>query len=304
MLAVVNERSETREEADRTLSAIYGMAEERHRQQQGKEIGGIDSLEEEEGPQEFWFATPDNCSDPSKLSKIEREIYDQLVEFRKLEQRNPQASEEDRKDFLAKFDWTDSILEPHHRARIEEKLAEYYKIFAVHRLDIGGNDEFKVTLTSEHQKPVCMQGNQMPVQLMDKMTCELAFMQFYGIIGTLNYSKYSSPIFVQKKPNGNLRLLIDLRRINHLLRHDYDSHNFPLSTLADAGNHLAGKKFLASLDASQAFHGVGLGNLESMQLLSFNFQGSTYGFRCLAQGLARSVSAFSSLLCENTLISP
>ena len=107
-----------------------------------------------------------------------------------MEQRNPQTSEEDRKDFLSKFDWTDSILEPHHRAKIEELLVKYYKIFAVHRLDIGGNDEFKVTLTPEHQKPVYTQGNQMPVQLMEDMTCELALMQFYGIIGTLNYSKY------------------------------------------------------------------------------------------------------------------
>ena len=31
-------------------------------------------------------------------------------------------------------------------------------------------------------------------------------MQEYGIITTLPYSKYSSPIFAQRKPNGKLRI--------------------------------------------------------------------------------------------------
>ena len=49
-------------------------------------------------------------------------------------------------------------------------------------------------------------------------------------------------MFGQRKPSGALRILIDLRKTNHLIRQDYDTNNFPISTLADAGNHLAGKK--------------------------------------------------------------
>ena len=61
-------------------------------------------------------------------------------------------------------------------------------------------------------------------------------MQEYGIITTLPYSKYSSPIFEQRKPNGKLRILVDLRRINHLLKKDYKQHNHPVTTIADAAN--------------------------------------------------------------------
>ena len=297
VLAMVNEKSSTRDEADRILSAVYGMSHKIHKEDRQNVVGSINFIEQEpEGEREFWFATPETCDDPSRLSKIERKIYDKLAEFKKLEQRNPQASEEERKEFLSNFIWEESILSPECKARIEEKLVEYYKIFAVHRFDVGGNDEFKVKLTPEHDRPIYTQGNPVPVQLMEDMRCELAWMQFYGLIGTLNYSKYSSPIFAQRKSNGNLRLLIDLRRINHLLRHDYDNHNFPLSTLADAGNHLAGKKYLASLDASQAFHGISVDGLLSQQMLGFNFDGRAYGFKRLAQGLARSVSAFSSFM--------
>ena len=64
----------------------------------------------------------------------------------------------------------------------------------------------------------------------------------YGIKTTLPFSKYASPIFAQKEPNGKLRLLVDLRKINNLISEDYINNNHPVSTLVDAAQHLAGKK--------------------------------------------------------------
>ena len=162
VLAVVNEKSNTRDEAVRVLSAIYGMSHKIHRQKRKNVVGSINLLEEPEGTREFWFATPETCDDPSRLSKIERKMYDQLVEFKKLEQRNPQTSEEDRTCVLSKFNWENSILPPEHRAQMEEKLVEYYTIFAVHRFDVGGNNEFKIKLTPEHDRPIYTQGNPVP----------------------------------------------------------------------------------------------------------------------------------------------
>ena len=71
-------------------------------------------------------------------------------------------------------------------------------------------------------------------------------MQEYGIITTLPHSKYSSPIFAQHKPNGKLRILVDLRRINHLIKNDYGEHNHPVTTIADAAQHMAGKSIFAN----------------------------------------------------------
>ena len=123
-----------------------------------------------------------------------------------------------------------------------------------------------------------------------------ALMQFYGLITTLSYSKSSSPIFAQKKPKGKLRILIDLRRIIHLLRHDYDRNNHPIATLSDTAAHMAGKTFLGKIDASQAYHCLQMADRESTQLLAFNFASRTFAHKRLAQGLSRSVSAFSSFM--------
>ena len=83
---------------------------------------------------------------------------------------------------------------------------------------------------------------------------ELALLHRYGINTTLPFSKYASPVFAQKKPNGKLRLLVDLRKINNLISDDYINNNLPVSTLTDAAQHMAGKKLFCKLDCSQAYH--------------------------------------------------
>ena len=69
-----------------------------------------------------------------------------------------------------------------------------------------------------------------------------------------------------------------------------------MKTLADAIAHLAGKKLFAKLDCSQAYLAVHLADAQSVQLLSVNFFSRTFAFTRLAQGLRRSVRAFSSFM--------
>ena len=100
-------------------------------------------------------------------------------------------------------------------------MVKYHDIFARHRRGIGINTEFKIKLTPKHDEPVYAQSLPTPTNLKDDLLVELALMQEYGVITTLPCSKYSSPIFAQRKPNGNLTILVDLRRINHLLKNNH-----------------------------------------------------------------------------------
>ena len=93
-----------------------------------------------------------------------------------------------------------------------------------------------------------------PINLREDLTGELALMHRNGIITTLPFSKYASPIFAQRKPNGKLRLHVDLRKINALISDDYIKNNHPVRTLSDAAQHLEGKKLFCKLDCSQAYH--------------------------------------------------
>ena len=120
-------------------------------------------------------------------------------------------------EFLKQFNWTDTLLTTDEQHMVEEILVEYHDIFARHRMDIGMNTEFTVKLTPKNDKPVYSQSLPMPIHVKEDVLVELALMHKFGIITVLPFSKYASPIFAQRKPNGKLRLLVDLRKISSLI---------------------------------------------------------------------------------------
>ena len=247
----------------------------------------------------FWFATPENRPNATMLSGGQRKIYDTIVNFKKLELLDPTKDAKNRNEFLNKFNWKNSEFTKIERKKMENLLIKHHKTFARHRLDLGKNTDCLVKLTPEHEKPIYIPNPTTAIHLRDELLIELALMQYYDIITTLPFSKYSSPFFAQRKSSGKLRILIDLRRINHLLRHDYKNNNFPIPTMADATAHLAGKKIFAKMDCSQAYFSMQMADELSIQLLAFNFGGRTLAFKRLAQELSRSPTAFSSWVSKH-----
>ena len=160
------------------------------------------------------------------------------------------------------------------------------------------NEDFKVKLTPKDDSPAYGQSLPAPINLKEDILVELAMLHKYGIITTLPFSKYPSPMFAQKKPNGKLRLLVDLRKINNLIFDDYINNNHPVSSLVDPAQHMAGKNLFCKLDCSQAYHCLQMADQRSIEMLAFNFASRTFAYRRLAQGLSRALSVFSSFMRE------
>ena len=171
------------------------------------------------------------------------------------------------------------MLTQEQRSKVEDLLVEFSEIFAKHRYDVGYSSDLRTKLKPEHTRPLYTQGPPTPIHLRQELTVELALMHYYGLITSLSHSKYSSPLFAHRKPSGYLRMLIDLRRINHSLKNDYINSNFSIK-----------------LDCSQAYHCVQMADDLSVQLLAFNFGLRTYAYKCLAQGLSKSVMGFGSFI--------
>ena len=246
----------------------------------------------------YWFPTPENPGNPEEHTPIQKRILRELQTLQDLETLDPTTDAESRAKFLENFDWKDSTLTPEEKEKIEELLVEFHDIFARHRFDIGMNEDFKVKLTPKDDSPAYSQSLPAPINLKEDILVELVMLHKYGIITTLPFSKYASPIFAQKKPNGKLRLLVDLRKINNLISDDYINNNHPVSTLVDAAQHLAGKKLFCKLNCSQAYHCLPMADQRSIEMLAFNFASRKFAYRRLAQGLSRSLSAFSSFMRE------
>ena len=139
------------------------------------------------------------------------------------------------------FKWERSQIQGNDRKQLEQTVVENNDIFARHRLDVGINNSFKVKLTPKDERPIYTQSLPVPINLKEDLTDELALMHRHVIITTLLFSSYVSPTFAQRKSNGKLRLLVDLRKINALISDNFINKNHPVSTLSDAAQHLAGK---------------------------------------------------------------
>ena len=162
----------------------------------------------------FGFPTPENPGKLEDHTPIQTRILKELSEHKDKEKPNRQESTESRNKFLKRFDWTDRLLTEMEKQAIEDFLVEYHDIFARHRMDIGMNTKFKLKLTPKDDKAAYSQSLPMPILLKEDLIVELALMHKYGIITVLHFSKYASPIFAQRKPNGKIRLIVDLRKIN------------------------------------------------------------------------------------------
>ena len=244
----------------------------------------------------YWFPTPQNPGNETEHTPIQTRILNELRELEQLEKLNPLEKTNSRNQFLSNFDWTDSTLQPKAKQAVENLLVEFHDIFARHRFDIGINTEFKVQLTPLDNRPAYSQSLPAPINLKDDILVELALLHKYGIITTLPFSQYASPIFAQRKPYGKLRLLVDLRKINTLIADDYIKNNHPVSTLTDAAQHMAEKNLFCKLDCSQAYHCLQMADQQSIELLASNFASRTFAYRRLAQGISSSLLAFSSFI--------
>ena len=168
----------------------------------------------------FWFPTPENPGNTEEHTPIQMRILKEQRELQLKEKLNPKNNTESRTEFVKRFDWRDTLLTETEKQEVEDILVEYHDIFARHRMDIGMNTEFMLRLTPKDDNAVYSQSLPMPIHLKEELIVELALMRKYGIITVLPFSKYAGPIFAQRKPNGNSRVLVDLRKINTLIADD------------------------------------------------------------------------------------
>ena len=114
------------------------------------------------------------------------------------------------------------------------------------------NIEFKVKPTPKDKKANYSQELRISFKLKEDLKVELALVHKNVTIPVLLFSKYANPILAQGKPNGKLRLLVDMSKINSLIADEYNKNNHSVSTLSDAARCLAGKSFFCKLDCSHA----------------------------------------------------
>jgi hypothetical protein len=93
-------------------------------------------------------------------------------------------------------------------------------------------------------------------------------------------SPFAAPVLFIKKPNSGLRLYIDYRKLNQLIRKD----QYPLPLMDEIFVRLSKAKIFTKLDIRQAFYCICV-DPDSEELTSFRTRYSSYRYKVLSFGL-------------------
>ena len=120
---------------------------------------------------------------------MEYVIESTIVALKSCENFNSEKNLADQENFLTLFPWENSVFNQEQKQDIEDLLLKYHYIFARHHLDIGANEEFKVKLTPENDKPMYTQGPLIAFNYQDEVLVKLALLKFWGVITPLTHSE-------------------------------------------------------------------------------------------------------------------
>lgn len=100
-------------------------------------------------------------------------------------------------------------------------------------------------------------------------------------------SKYTSPIVLVRKKNGELRMCVDFRTLNKQTNRD----NYPLPLIEDQLDLLYNKRYFSCLDLENAFYHVNM-DPQSIQFTSFVTPHGQFEFIKMPFGLKNAPAVF------------
>ena len=107
------------------------------------------------------------------------------------------------------------------------------------------------------------------------------------ILTVLCFSKYASAFFVQRKPSGEVRILVHFGKSNNFIADDYIKHNHRISTFSDATQDFSGKHRFCTLLCSQAYQRLQMTKQRSREILAFNLASRRFAYKGLTNFLSQ-----------------
>ena len=139
-----------------------------------------------------------------------------------------------------------------------------------------------------------------PIPLYDKVKLELKKMKDSDIISEITEpTEWCSPIVPVLKPSGDVRICVDLKKLNEKIQRE----KFIIPTLDDVLHRLKGSKIFTKLDAQSGFHQIPLDE-SSAKLTTFITPFGRFYFNRLPFGVSSAPEIYQrimeSILCDMT----
>ena len=162
--------------------------------------------------------------------------------------------------------------------------------------------QFYIKLKADAPSTLIQKQRRIPFSLQNAVESEIKKLLMNDIIEEIDSSPYVSPIVVVPKPDGEIRLCVDYKRINqHIV---VDQH--PLPTADEIFAQLSGAKYFSKLDLRAAYHQLRIRE-DSRDLTAFTSHVGLFRYKRLPFGLANAPSAYMKVIfnilrdCANTV---
>ena len=155
-------------------------------------------------------------------------------------------------------------------------------------------DPVKITLRPD-ATPYCLPtARRIPFALMPKVKAELDRLERDGVIMKVTEpTDWCAPIVPVTKKNGNVRLCVDLKRLNAAVKREY----YMLPNLDDIAPKLCGATVFSKLDAECGFHQIPLSE-DSQKLTTFITPFGRYCYTRLPFGITSAPEIFQRRMSE------
>jgi hypothetical protein len=180
--------------------------------------------------------------------------------------------------------------------KIIELLHEYQDLFLTKFTDMKGikgpMGEIRIPLKPD-ARPVKQRPYKLNPKYKEKVKIELDKMLEAGIIELVEESEWISPMVVQDKNTGEIRICVDLRKMNNACLHDPFHTPFTGKVLDTVG----GQEVYSFTDGFSGYHQIWIAK-EDLHKTTFAIEWGSYQYLVMSFGLKNSLAIFSRVVVE------
>ncbi|UYV63076.1 hypothetical protein LAZ67_2003063, partial [Cordylochernes scorpioides] len=185
----------------------------------------------------------------------------------------------------------DEKLSPYEKSDLIKLIKENKEAFAAHKMDIGHikADPIRIKLTS--QTPISLKPFRPSFSDNIEIKRQIEVLLKYNVIRP-SYSSYTSPaMLVNKRNEGKIRLVIDYRKLNDIIKRDSE----PIPRIDSILDKLSEANIFTTLDLLSGYHHLDI-HPDDKEYTAFTTTHRLYEFNKLSFGLKNSPSQFQRVL--------
>ena len=183
-----------------------------------------------------------------------------------------------------------SITEELSRKLTNEFTAEFKSLLAKEINQENICTMRKHCIDTGDNKPICREGNRVPIHYEKQVEEEIESLLARGIIRP-SQSPWRSGIVVAPKPNGKIRMCIDYRPINLITT----KSAYPMPRIDEILDALSKAKVFSVIDATSGYHQIAMEE-KDIQKTAFAWKGQLFEYKRMPFGLCNAPSTFQGTM--------